>query len=307
MFVRLTIVLTLMLAASTCAARQLYVSNVTGNDRNRGLSAVGGSDGAGPLRTIRRAVHLSRPGDEIVIDNTGIPYRECITLAGRRGSGTATWPLIISGNGAVLDGSVPVPQGAWEHYQADIFRFTPRRQTYLRLFHKDRPLVEKPVPPGALSPPPLEPLQWCLLNSQVYFRVEPSTLPDSYQLTQTGHAAGLTLYAAHDVDIRDLVIQGYQLDGVTVHDLVERAVLSGLTCRGNGRSGISVGGASRVVIDQCLLGDNGRGQLRVEAPAAVEVSASDVLDSGVPRFLLQGGRLLVDGKPFRNDELPHSE
>ncbi len=288
-----------MLVASPAAARQLYVSNAAGDDRNHGLSPAGGSEGNGPLRTIRRAVQLSRPGDEIVIENTGLPYRESITLDGRRGSGSTTWPLIISGHGAVLDGSIPVPQGAWEHYEGDLFRFTPRRQTYLRLFLKNRALAEKRAEPGGLSPPPVQPLQWCLWNTQVYFRVEPGRVPDSYQLTQTGQAAGLTLHAAHDVEIRDLLIQGYQLDGVTVHDLVQRVVLSNLECRGNGRSGISVEGASQVVIHECRLNDNGRGQLRVAAPAVVEVFASKIQDSGVPPFLGQGGRLLVDGKPFR--------
>ena len=296
----------LIATSAACHARELYVSNIHGSDRYSGRQLTTDSDGGGPFATIAAAVRAARPGDEIEIDNTGTPYSECVTLTATRGSGLPDFPIVIDGNGAILDGSRPVPDHAWEHYKADVFRFTPRQQTYLCLFFEGRPVEEKQVKPTALAPPVLKPRQWCLLDSQVYFRVERGRTPDDYQLTQTGHAVGLTLYGVHDLVIRDLIVQGYQLDGVNAHDLVHRVELRGMTCRGNGRSGICVAGASWVSIAECLLGDNGRMQLRVEAPARVQMTDSDVLKSGVPRFAVQGGELTIDGVRFTpaNRRLP---
>ena len=281
--------------ASTSYGRDLYVSNVQGDDQFNGRAAFANKDGTGPVRTISRALRLARPGDEIIVDNTEIPYRECLTIGGRS-SGRPNQPLVIHGNGATLDGSVPVPEGVWEHVTNDIFRYRPRRQTYLMLFYDQRPLDEKSVSPHAIAPPRLETRQWCFFQTHVYFRVEPGRVPDDYQLTQTGHAAGITLYRTHDVIVSDLIIQGYQLDGVNAHDLVQQIELIGLTCRGNGRSGISIGGASEAILEDCLLGNNGRTQFRLEGPATARVNNSQILETGVPRFQISEGRLFLDGR-----------
>ncbi|MEX0713437.1 MAG: hypothetical protein WD278_13865 [Pirellulales bacterium] len=46
---------------------------------------------------------------------------------------------------------------------------------------------------------------------------------------------GITLYHMHDVAVVDLIVQGFQLDGINAHDGVRSCYLSGITCRGNGR------------------------------------------------------------------------
>jgi hypothetical protein len=292
------LLLVMLGGVSTTAARDIFVSNLSGNDLSNGRSTMASSDGSGPVRTIARALRIAQPGDYIFLDGTDIPYRESLSLTGARGSGRPSAPLVIVGNGATLDGSVPVPDALWQHYRGYVFRFRPRRQTYLQLFLENRPLVQKRPVTGSLAPPRLEPLEWCLFDTYVYFRVERGKVPADYQLTQTGHAAAITLFGAHDVVIADMVIQGYQLDGINVHDLAERVELAELICRGNGRSGIAVVGASKVLIDNCLLGNNGRAQLWVEGPAAVDVTRSDLLDDGVPAVLVTGrGRVSVDGKP----------
>ena len=45
---------------------------------------------------------------------------------------------------------------------------------------------------------------------------------------------GVTLYEVRHVIVRDLVIQGFQLDGVNAHDGVRETTLSALNCRGKG-------------------------------------------------------------------------
>ena len=85
--------------------------------------------------------------------------------------------------------------------------------------------------------PELEPLQWCLFERHVYFRAESNALPRNYDLAHTVLPVGITIYEARHVEVRDLIVQGFQLDGVNAHDGAVDTSLVGLVCRGNGRSG----------------------------------------------------------------------
>ena len=79
----------------------------------------------GPVQSLTRGLATAQPGDRIVMSNTGEPYRESVTLFGGRNSGQRSQPFVIEGNGATLDGSLPVPPKAWEHFAGDVFRFRP--------------------------------------------------------------------------------------------------------------------------------------------------------------------------------------
>ncbi len=296
------IVFAMLVAASgPLLAGDIYVSNTMGRDAFDGRRAFAHSNVTGPVQTITRALEIARRGDRIIIQDTGEPYRESITLAGTRHSGTASLPFTISGNGAILDGSVAVPTGGWEFYRDETFRFRPRRQAYLQLFYNGKPLVERRAEPGTGSPPKLKPLEWCLYRGFAYFCTEKGRLPDTYRLTQTGARVGITAYRVDHVVIDGLVVQAFQLDGVNAHDQVRFAQFSGLTCRGNGRSGISVGGASSVLISNSLIGNNGHAQIRLEFPAAVDLQSNVIVDNTAPSLVNDGGRLYVDGKPVAGD------
>ena len=92
----------------------------------------------------------------------------------------------------------------------------------------------------------LEPLQWCLFEGHIYFHVEDGRLPQSYELTYTGLPVGITLYEVHECSRPRPGDPGVSAGWSQCARRRREAVLSGLNCRGNGRSGISVGGASRV-------------------------------------------------------------
>ncbi len=127
------------------AARDIYVNNVEGDDRSTGDMQNNSTVKMGPVRTIAKALRLARPGDHVVLASTGQPYRESVSLSGMRLSGAGDdLPVVITGNGAVLDGSVPVPDDAWEHYLGDIFRFRPSRAR--------PPAIVYWRPPGGASP-----------------------------------------------------------------------------------------------------------------------------------------------------------
>jgi len=285
-----------MLAVPSAAARDIFVSNAAGNDTFSGRSAKLMSDRTGPVRTIAKALRLAQRGDRIVLEKTDKPYAESISLVGSRHSGYPFKPFVIEGNGAILDGSAPVPPEAWEHYRDAVFRFRPPRSGHQQLFLNDRPAIRVAAATPADGPPTLEPLQWCLKGGSIYFCVELTKLPEDYPLTYSDRRVGITLVHVARVVIRDLTIQGFQLDGINAHNNARRVSLLGITCRGNGRSGITVGGASLVDIDKCLLGDNGAAQLLTLLYSETHIYSSQLLSNTAPAWLDQGGHVYMGDK-----------
>ena len=141
----------------------------------------------------------------------------------------------------------------------------------------------------------VKPLEWSFIQGQVFFRVEKDRLPREYELAYTALPVGLTLYEVRHVVVSNLIVQGFQLDGVNAHDNVFDTSLIGLTCRGNGRSGISIGGASRVRLESCLVGDNGAAQVRTEGFSRTEIADSQLLENTAPAIVREGG--LVTRRP----------
>lgn len=273
-----------MLLASPVSARDWYVNNVAGDDIKDGLSEISTSSTSGPVRSITKALRGAGKMDRIIIANTGESYRESFTLCGRH-SGRPEAPFTIVGNGATLDGSKPVPDDAWEFYRGEVFRFQPQRMPSQMLFWEGKPLVRggKVDAQGRIQP--LKPLEWAYLEGQIYFRPEAGRLPQQYGLTMASQTVGITLYQVLNVEIQDLVVQGYQLDGVNAHDSAFNVKLVGLTCRGNGRSGISIGGASRVELEACLVGNNGEAQVRTEGYSHTKIVNCTLLDNTAPALV----------------------
>jgi hypothetical protein len=281
--------------ATNLVARDIFVNNVGGSDVQNGAAPDSKIQGNGPVRTIAQGLRLAEKGDRLVLANTGEPYRESITLQGGRHSGHPDEPFEVVGNGAVLDGSLPVPSEAWEHVRASVFRFPPRRKSYQQLFLDDLPLTRRDVGPSGL--PQLQPLEWCLFDRHIYFRAEDDRIPQNYRLTHAGPPVGITLYEVRHVVVRDLTVQGFQLDGINAHDNVFGSTIANCVCRGNGRSGISVGGASRVRLDSCLIGNNGTAQIRTEGYSKTWIINCDLLENPAPKLVQEGGQVFVEDQP----------
>ncbi len=275
-------------------ARDVFVDSRSGNDRAKGIEPQGDETMAGPVRTISKALRLASIGDRIVLAEGSGPYYETLSLSGEHLSGITNFPLIIEGSGCILEGAAPVPQDAWERIGTDLFAFQPARLGHAQLFIAGRPAVRRPATSLDFTLPELNDNEWCFAGGRINMRVEPDKIPQNYDLTYSFLPVGITLYQVHDVQIRNLTIQGFQLDGVNAHDTAREVVLRGLTCRGNGRSGISVGGASRVGIDSCLVGDNGEAQLRTEGYSITRVDETQLLGNTAPAFVRDGGRLFID-------------
>jgi hypothetical protein len=289
-------VLNFALLAASAAARDIFVSNVSGDDRFTGEHAEKLADTGGPVRSIAKALRLAGSGDRIVLSNTEKPYCESVSLVGARHSGFPQQPFVIEGNGAVLDGSAPVPATGWKHYREAEFRFHPPRTGFQQLFLDGRPAVRVPVGHLAGSPPKLQPRQWCLFESDIYFCVEKTKLPQDYNLAYASLPTGITLYHVQYVGIKDLTVQGFQLDGINAQNSAMQVYLSGVTCRGNGRNGVTIGGASQVDLELCLLGNNGTAQLLTQPYSETHLHESDLLGNTAPAWVDQGGRVYLGKK-----------
>lgn len=279
--------------ANSASASDIYVNNVLGNDRSNGRRPEPGE--FGPVRTIARALQLAQAGDRIVLADSGQPYRESISLVGSRHSGAAGRPFVLDGNGAILEGSAPVPPDAWQHYRGHVFRFQPPGTAFQQLLLGALPAPRVPAHDRDPEPPFLQPLQWCLYRGNIFFAVEPGKLPDQYTLSYAHHPVGITLFHVDQVVIQDLVVQHFQIDGINAFNSARRISLVRLTARGNGRAGVAIGGASLAAIDHCLLGNNGEAQLLTLPYSETHVYGGELLGNTAPGWVDAGGKVWFDG------------
>lgn len=283
---------------SPAVARDIYVNNVAGDDGATGRQPTAMPDRSGPVRSIARALCLAQQGDNIILANTGAPYRESISLVGSRHSGLSSKRFCLFGNGAILDGSAPVPPEAWEPYQGPVFRFRPPRMAHQQLFLNDRPLPQVVVSHLFDAPPTLAPLHWCLHGGYIYFCIEPMKLPEDYPLSFACERVGITLFHVDRVCISDLIVQGFQLDGINAFNSVRDVMFERVTCRGNGRSGLTVGEASLVHLGASLVGNNGEAQVLALPWSEVHVRATELLSNTAPGLVNRGARVYLEGKPI---------
>jgi len=282
---RVVFLIVIVSVAADASSAEIFVNNLFGDDQSQGSVSTTSASGHGPVKTITQAVRLAHQGDRIVLAKTDQPYRECITLSGPRNSGYQGAPFVIEGNGAVLDGTASIGDNTWMHVRGDVFRFRPRKMSFGLLY-----LDNVPAERGQ-TVMRLEARQWRKSDRHIYFRPTADSIPQDHDLTYTFHPVGITLYRVGHVQINNLTVQGFQIDGINAHEEVSHTVLSGLICRGNGRSGISVRGASRVDLVACLIGNNGTAQLRTEAVARVTLRNCDLIANTAPAIMNDGGQV----------------
>lgn len=295
-----SITVVLLVLAMPAHARDIYVNNVEGDDTSNGGESVNVRTRNGPVRTLAKALRLAMPGDRIVLTNTGLPYRESVSLVGWRNGGSGVHPLVIEGNGAALDGSAPVPPDAWEHYRDAVFRFHPPQGAYQQLLYEGKPVRRVFASMTADAPPQLQPGEWALVQGWIYFCVHPRRLPDSYSLSYAEKTVGITLYHVRDVTIQNLIVQHFQLDGINAANSARELSVIGCKVRGNGRSGIVLGGDSQAKIHQCLLGNNGYAQVLTLACSQLHVHGGNLLSNTAPAWVDESGQAAwFDGLAIR--------
>ena len=278
--------LLLLVAAGIVDARDLVVDNVAGSDSQNDRGQVYGPITNGPYLTINRALRAAMPGDRIVLTNTGEPYRECVSLVGWKHSGMPGKPFEIVGNGATLDGSAAPADQRWQHVGQDTWELVPSPPGYGLLTMGGKPLEHQTLPEGNLNN--LQPLSWTRQGPRIYFRSQPNYGPFQYPLEVSDQTTGLTLYDVHHVVIRDLVVRGYRIDGININDRCAEISVLGVTTRQNGRSGITLAGASDAKIGATLSEQNGESQLRVEGRAVAYLGNVDFVAGKAEETVREG-------------------
>ena len=274
---RAWVAIVVCLLAGNAAARDIYVDNLAGNDKNTGLHARGVNDTTGPVRTIAKALRLAEAGDRVMLAKNDEPYRECVSLVGSRNSGSAPLiPFIFDGNGSTLDGSAPIRATAGLTIATTSSASAPAL-TAAVLFFQGRSIAPLPLARGTAFPPRLEPMQWCALDGAIYFAVERTKLPYDYKLSYAELPTGVSLFRVRQVLIRNLTIKGFQADGVSAAAGARDVVLENVTCTANGQRGVWVGGAAQVALDGCKLFGNGESQLMTAANSETHLLSSCAL------------------------------
>lgn len=280
MFLRSRLVIASLLICVACRAdaKVIYVDNQSGADRADGLVEKPTNEFSGPVRSLRRALLLARPGDVITIANTGVPYFESVSLVGKRLSGTLDQPLKIVGNGAILSGARAIPDGGWQKAGDNLWKVNPFRKGHFLLVLAGQELTE--VRPESGGPwrelPPLEVHQWCSFKGQIYYRSAERDEPHNKPFGIAVEECGISVYGTQEVVIEDLTIQHFQLDGIGVPDLAKKIELRNVKLIQNGRAGLRVSGAAVVTLRAATIEKNGRHSILLQGLGSAEVVDSSL-------------------------------
>lgn len=289
-----------VLTQNAAFSRDIFVDNVRGNDEFTGWEVRIGVSKTGPVKTIARALKLAQAGDCIILaNNEGEPYRESVTFLGKNHSAANARFFTLEGNGATLDGSEAFDPALWKFYRDGIFRFQPRLMAHQNLFLDGKPLERVELPKVEIPVVALDEMQWCLHEGYLYFKPERDRMPGDYALRTAGLECGITLMHVQSVEIRDLVVQGFQQDGIAAASAARHVNLKNVTLRGNARAGLSVGGASRVWLIESVAGNNNFAQILLEKYSSVHLTDSDLIANTAPAWVDRGegtAELVIDGK-----------
>lgn len=241
----------------------IYVDNENGSDAFDGTVARPIDTYTGPVRSIRRALQLVTNGATLEFAANATPYYDSLELAGGRCSGTTYMPFTVNGNGAIIDGSSPVPEDAWEDLGDRLWKFRPRHKGFYQLIRDNAVLPEFQVPADAQKLPAIPPGQWAAWRSAIYYQAPDLVHPGTQAIRFSHRDVGLTLYHVHDVQVRDLTFRFFRIDGISAPDLCRDVTLQGVTSYGNGRAGLSTAGSSRITVNEASIGENRTNQVRI--------------------------------------------
>jgi hypothetical protein len=120
-----TVALFCCLLVQSCfvQARNIYVNPVTGSDSADG-SLNTSSPASGALRSIAKAVSLVKAGDTIYLG--GFHYKGRGEYIGFYGniSGQSGKPIVVDGQNAIIDGSIPLDPNQWSEVSPGLYKNT---------------------------------------------------------------------------------------------------------------------------------------------------------------------------------------
>lgn len=282
-------------ASAPTLAPTIHVHPSLGDDAWNGLSADrSGNDG--PVRTFAGAMRLLKPGHALRLA-AGQTFRETLHITV---GGTPEAPLIIEGQGAIIDLGVDVTQGPWTaDGQAWILDRTEPDWGNAAVWQMARLFVGSsaicPIDPrrGAL----LQPGQ-CERTAEGKLRVmfparESPTSGHRIIMTAPFGQSAVAIAGRSNITIRDLTCRYSGNDGVNIHNKAQNIRLHRITAEFNADEGISAHGQSVVEAEDCIVAFNGS-----QAGGIADVMSSVTT---YRRCLIFGNR----GQAFYLDGLSH--
>lgn len=254
---------------ATARGGDIYVDNRNGNDANDGTAPTVRTILTGPVKTIARALQRIQPGDALVLTRNEEPYFESLVLAGGKYRGASTVPFVVRGNGATLCGLRRLPADGWRPAGEGLWQLNFTRKGWGRLFRNGVPYPEQVSASGQDPLTALADGSWWQQRGVVYVRHEKRSVPTEHEWTYAAVDFGVSLVDGRFVEITDLNVLGFRIDGVNVDNASRSVVLKNVSSSQNGRAGLAVGGSSRVTLEACRFADNGRYSLLVTEAAGV--------------------------------------
>ena len=252
-------------------AEIIYVDNILGDDAYDGTSATPINPTSGPVRTFGRGLQLLKPGLRLNITNTGLPYFGSLELNGAKHSGTPLSPMFIDGNGAEINGAIPVPKTGWQQVGQSLWKFTPFRKGHYLLILDNKALPETVVPRDSLELPDLAEHHWAAWQGAIYFKASTLEVPADLELWFATRSMGITLYDVHDIIVRDIKVRHFRIDGINAHDRCKNTVLERITAEENGRAGVVAAGSSKILLVKPTVNNNLRHSVLVLENASVQI------------------------------------
>jgi hypothetical protein len=286
--------------AAACG-RDIYVDNAAGDDRYDGGSRTAQYGRRGALRSLQRATTIARPGDRILVLNTGMSLRESVAIDGRRQpGGTPGYPIVIEGNGAVLDGTIPVEPGDGNAFGFGLFRLDDvGGPTHARdwLF-----VNGTPAPRGrdgsSTARPQLAVGQFAVWQGWFAFRAEPGKTLADYRFAFSKRDCGVAVYRSGYWKIRDLTIRGFRGEGVQVRGPCTEIAFERCRFEFNGHAGAAVGNLASPTFADCHATHNGRVGVVVNNHARLKLERVKLSDNPKDSIVEIGARVeTIAGEP----------
>lgn len=283
-------------------AREIHVNPQTGANSNDGLAAEP-AGGSGPVASIQRAVALAQPGDTISLDADSTPYYEQVFFADK--SGTAEAPIILDGQGATIDGSVPIVRDEWEEVSDGLYKSTVIPEVYCfkanpayvarfffiwegKINRMGRSLKGSKTP--YKSPDDLSPGEWTWVEEEkaFYLRIPPGISLEEVPVRVPKIVSGVQITGnCHHLTIRNLRVthvinDGFALTTGTDKESTVRAIrFENITAEECGDDGLSAHGDCEVFVEgfysranstgYCSQGNSVNRRVRIEEIDGVEI------------------------------------
>lgn len=279
----LVIALGCCMAVGPALARDIYVDPEHGVDTADGLAAARATpDGAGPVKTLARAVALAQAGDTVNLAPRQQPYHETLDLHSK--AGEPGRPIVFDGHGATLTGCDALRPAEWTQAGPGLFRSESLYATlkgqpsvvdrvFFRFDGKMQHMGRTSKGPKAAfkKPEELQPGEWTLVEGPNVFYVriaDGQALADAhieipYRLNGVGiHGKG----TAHLV-IRNLTTTHFLNDGYNIHNESRDLRFENIRAYENGDDGLSAHEACELEVDGFVSIGNSTGVCNINQAA----------------------------------------